>query len=850
MQDNHWEKVQTLFHAALALEADKRSAYLIDACAGNDSLLSEVQSLITAFESNNSLMERPAFNLGLAVMQIASRTSMTGKTVGPYKIFDALGKGGMGEVYLGEDTRLGRKVALKFISSDFVGDQRARRQLIKEAQAVAMLDHPNICAVYGIEEHDGHSFIVMQYVEGETLASLIRSGKLESNLVLSLAQQIVSALVEAHSHGIIHRDIKPGNIMVTASGQVKVLDFGLAKFLWPERTPGDRDPQSLASSTELIAGTIAYMSPEQLRAEKLDGRSDIFSFGILLYELVCGNNPFSCDSDAETISAILTSRPRPLSRLSDGIPHEVGRIAGRCLEKAREQRYQSAVELLPALNKIARARTRWYHQSRLRRASAMSLALIVVFAFLLFFTRGRTEKLSTLAVIPVSNESSDATVDYLGDGLTESLIGRLSRDSGLRVKPLTIVSEYQGQKIDPQQLGRNLKVDAVVICRVTREGERLLLRARLIRTADGNELWQGDYDFSLAGLPFLERDISQGIVSGLHIQSTQDSGATHAASRWSPDPEALRNYLYGRSFMQKRDSENIKRAITYLEKAVELDPAYARAHAALAECYISLPSPAYGNLKTQDVMYLARSEAVKALEIDEASPEAHTALGVFKLRYEWKWLEAEQEFKRAIELDPDYATAHYWNSQLLTITGKINEALAESEKARELDPTSRINDMNVGRALYFSRQYELAIAHLRGMLERNPNDVRALYVLGYVYQQTGKFDKALEIFEKSYAADKTLWAAPLGYTYGRMGRREDALRVLGELAVLSREKNVHPHERALIYIGLNDLDNAFKWLEESYRERFASIPYLMTEPIYDNLRSDSRYQDLARRLEL
>jgi serine/threonine-protein kinase len=852
MQDKDWREIETLFHAALELEAHKRHAYLAGACVGKESLLPEVQSLLNAFESKNTLLEENAFGIGLAVLHDGSGSSMSGKSLGPYKILTALGKGGMGEVYLAEDTRLGRNVALKFLSGELIDDERAKRQLIKEAQAVAMLDHQNICAVYGIEEYDGHSFIVMQYVEGETLAHLIRSGKLQLAQILPLAQQIVSALAEAHAHGIVHRDIKPSNIMVTPSGHVKVLDFGLAKMLWPERDASGvaPDPVSLASSSELIAGTVAYMSPEQLRAEKLDGRSDIFSFGVLLYELIVGKNPFACASDAETISAILTSKPRPLGRLAPGMTYEVGRIAGRCLEKGREQRYQSAAELLPVLDKVRRTGGSWYRRPLLRRVAALVVALVLIAGAVFMFPRLQPAKAQSLAVIPIANESTDSDVDYLTDGLTEGLIGRLARSSSLRVKPLTQVSEYKQEGIDARAVGQSLGVDAVMVGKVVRQEKGMLLQARLIRTADGSELWHEDFEFSLTGLSLLETNISEKITAELRVQASPDSGATQAATRWSPDPEALRNYLYGRAFMQKRDAGNIRKAISFLEKAVELDPAYARAHAALAECYISLPSPAYGSLKTQDVMYLARSEAVKSLEIDEKSTEAHAALGAFKLKYEWKWSEAENEFKRAIELDPDYATAHYWYSQLLMVTGRMSEAVAESEKAHDLDPSSSINDMNVGRALYFARQYDRAEVHLNGILEKKPGDIRALYVLGYIYQQTGMYDKALEIFEKSYATDKILWAAPLGYTYGRMGRKDRALRVLRDLDELSRENNIHPHERALIYIGLNDVDNAFKWLEESYAERFASVPYMMTEPIYDNLRSDARFADFGRRLGL
>lgn len=857
MQDKHqqekdWQEVESIFHAALALKEDQRSTYLANACAGKDLLLSEVQSLLAAF-ANQNLLDHDAFSMGLEVLHTSNNKPLAGKSIGAYKVLNTLGRGGMGEVYLADDTRLVRKVALKFLTGELVGgDDLAKRQLMKEAQAVAKLDHPNICTVYGFEESDGHSFIVMQYIEGETLANLVRSHRLEAGRALALAQQIVSALAEAHARGIVHRDIKPSNIMVTRSHQAKVLDFGLAKFLWPEREAnGDnRESRGAGSSAELIAGTVAYMSPEQLRGEKLDGRSDIFSFGVLLYELIAGKNPFVCESDAETIAAILTRRPPPIGKLAQDIPHEITRVTSRCLEKNRDLRYQSADELLLHLNRIQKRGTRWYHTRLLRRATAFILALVIVIGLAWLFLSLRPNKVQALAIMPMVNETSEPGVESLSDGLTEGLIAKLSRFSGLRVKPLTTVTGFRNWQLDAQQVGKDLKVDAIVIGHVVDQGGRQSLEARLLSTTDGRELWTGRYDFSLTGLSFLERDISEKIAVGLRVQSNGDSANTQAAKRWSPDPEAQRNYLYGRSFMQKRDASNIKTAISHFEKAVELDPAYALAHASLAECYLSLPSPAYGSLKTKDVMYMARSEAMKALEIDEESSEAHTVLGVIQLKYGWKWQEAEKEFQRAILLNPDYSTAHFWYSQLLTVLGRMTEAIAESEKARDLDPSSPINNMNVGRAYYFDRQYQRAIDHLNGILEKNPDDPRALYVLGYVYLQVGNLDKALNIFQSIYNRDKMVGAAPLGLTYGRMGKTEDALRILKELDTLSSEKNVHPHERAMIYMGLNDRDNAFKWFEQSKAERFASIPYLNTEPVYDSLRSDPRFAEFVRSFEL
>jgi eukaryotic-like serine/threonine-protein kinase len=843
---NRLSQIEQVFHAVLSMPAAERAAYLARACGDDQALCAEVTSLVSSFESGNGFMEQPALDLGIRVLSQDPAVSLVGKTIKSYRIISPLGKGGMGEVYLAEDTRLGRRVALKFLSNELVGDEWAKRQLVKEAKAVASLDHQNICPVYGIEEEEDHRFIVMQYVEGRTLSVLIRERSLKPQQILPVAQQIAGALAEAHQHGIVHRDIKPGNIIITPSGQAKVLDFGLAKLIRSEGV--NDDAQSIPSRTGILAGTISYMSPEQLRGEALDGRSDIFSFGILLHELLAGRNPFACSSEAETISAILGNTPAPLTRLPPQFPRNIGRIVSKCLQKRPSDRYRSAAELLPDLIQVRDFGNSWWQTRRVRFLCAAIIAVTLISLGLWTFWKTYQPRVKSLAVLPVVNATTSADIDYLTDGLTEELISRLSGRTILRVKPLTSVWSYKNQNIDPREAGRALNAETVLMSRVikTIEAEQKI-QVWLVRTSDGQEIWRGEYEFGLQTLTNIERNISDEVTSSLGVNLER---VGPPSADWNPKPEALRNYLYGKSLMQVRDGQNLPAAISFFKKAVEVDPTFAKAHAALAECWISLPSPAYGSLKPRDVMYQARAEAVEALEIDPNLSEAHTSLAVFKLKYEWEWKQAEDELLLALKQNPDYAMAHYWYSQLLIITGRFQEAVSESKRARDLDPSSSIVNVNVGRSLFFARDYTGAIEHLATMLNNNSHDTRARYVLGYVYQQAGMYEEALKIFKEGYSTDKILFAAPLGFTYGRMGRTQEARQILGELEELSKERNVHPHEKALIYIGLKDLDNSFKLLEQSYEERFHSMPYLASEPIYDDLRNDPRYLDLVRRLNL
>ena len=851
MEVKDWRRIEEVFHAALPLDADARAAYLDGACAGDAALRAEVESLLAALKEHEGFLQEPAFDLALKVMSSDKAKELTGKLVGPYAIQELIGKGGMGEVYLAEDTRLGRRVALKFLSARLTDDNWAKRQLIKEAQSVAMLEHPNVCAVHGVEESDGHSFIVMQYAEGEPLAALIRRQLPEVEQALSFAVQIVSAVAEAHAHGIIHRDLKPQNIVVGSTGQVKVLDFGLAKTVQLKKGAGLLgDDTSQFSGSGLVVGTVAYMSPEQLRAERLDFRSDVFSLGTVFYELFSGARPFARGSNAEVISAILTSEPAPLARSDGNIPPELERIIHKCLQKDKERRYQSASELLYELSCLQNGSrpARRYPRAGLRATLLLSLLLAVALAFAYLRPAGASAR--TLAVLPLANASADPAIEPLSAGLTEDLINKFSRLSALRVKAFTVVSGYMGRDYDPLAVGRGLHADAVLTGTFVRQGEMLILQTSLIDTSDGTQLWGERYSVRPDQVLDLQEDVSQKVTSRLAPWAVE-SEKRLLALRPTDNNEALSEYYQGRNLWEKRSKENIHVIMAHYLRATELDASYARPYAGLADCYVQLNTPAYGNMPAEEAMNKARYMALKAVEIDDSLPEAHTSLGVVRLRFEWNWPEAEKEFKRAIALNPDYAWAHYWYSTLLSATGRPEEAIEQSRLASDLAPFSPAARLGRCRALYLARQYDSATGCLDEVLAGNRDNVTAQYILSYVYLKQEKYGEAVRILEKLYAKDRPLAAAPLGFAYGKSGSVDKALKILKDLHEISKAGTyVPPQERAIIYTGLGDRDNAFAWLERSYAEHFATLIFLTADPIYEDLSPDPRFRDLARRLNL
>ena len=846
MSTSNWQEVESIFHEALVLDGRRRSEYLDRACSGIAALRREVESLLKAYESRSHFMEDPAFEVGLRFLHHNEAKSLLGETIGPYKVLETLGKGGMGEVYLAEDTRLGRKVALKFLSPELVGDSWAKRQLIKEAQAAAMLDHPNICAVYGFEEIDGHSFIVMQFVEGETLAALIGARRIEPSQVLPLAKQIVSALAESHAHSIIHRDIKPKNIMVTPSGQVKVLDFGLAKTIQERKNlEATMDSVSHLSQTGLVQGTVAYMSPEQLRAEKLDYRTDIFSFGTVLYELLTGERPFARASEAETISAILTADPPSFSK--NGHPHDLSGIVLKCLQKDKNLRYQSFSEILYELGNLENGVRKRSHGFNLYWIVAASVVVLVL--SVLLYVLNRPPQTYRLAILPITNKSGNANVDYLEAGLPSSLIAKLSALSELKVPSFSTVSNLSSDSVDPFQTGNDLGVDAVLLGTIVSNGNGEVLQVRLVDPKNRREVWSEQYPLASAKTLELRGQLADKIASTFELELSVaekkllEKGETNSE-------EAFQEYWRGKHFWRNRNQQNIQKAIKHFETAIEKDPAFAQAYSGLSECYALLNTSAYGNMPTEKAMTRARYLADTALAMDNNLPEAHTALGVISLKYDWNWEESEKHFKIALSQDPENASAHYWYSQLLTALRRFPEAMEQAALAKKFDPVSSGVQISYCRGFYYSRKYSEAVNCLQEILKERPSDIGAKHVLGFVYVELDQMDEATKYFGELPDTNKTLKLVSMAFTHGRAGRRTEALRELAELERIARSEYIPPYEFAVVHLGLGNKKEAFVWLNKAYDERFAPLIFLTVNPAYDSLRSDTKFKDLAQRMNL
>lgn len=858
MKNENWQKVEKIFHNALDLPVAERKSFLQRECSDDRELISEVESLIDSFEQDSGFLDEPVFEIGLGAIHKSSEKNLAGLTIGAYKLEEKIGAGGMGEVYKAIDTQLNRRVALKFLSKSLENDNSAKRQLVKEAQAVAMLEHPNICAVHGIEQSDEHHFIVMQYIEGITLAEKIEKEWVGVEEFKKIARQIVTAVAFAHSHGVIHRDLKPGNIMLTTDGQIKVLDFGLAKVVPQNQFVGreTNDEISRFSNNGLVIGTVSYMSPEQLRGEKLDFRSDIFSVGIILYELIAKQNPFSRKSQAETIAAILSNEPFALSSSATDFPVSLVNSVEKCLQKKPDNRYQSAAEILVELDNaefenIGAAIIKRRQRFILKFALAV-LLLVAVFAVAFFNTEKRPQR--TLAILPISFDNPQTEKEYLAEGLTQSVIDKLSNLSDLKVINQFLVSSFKGKSIEPQIAGKELNVDAVFVGSILKRDDSLVLVTKLVRTSDGIIIATDEFNIDESKLIELQTQISSQIINQLKSDLTEDE-KTKFAQKDTEIAEAKRLNFRGRFFLNRRNGDDLTYAIQAFTKAKELDPSFAKAWAGLADSYIfaSLPGTEKA-MPPEAAMNYARVAANKALELDGTLCESYNSLGMISLKYDWNWNEAEVYFKNAINRDPTFVPARLGLISVLNIKGQFDEALQEAQKAKVIDPLSATSDLELARTFYRKRDYEQMGKVLSELLERYPYNNRIAYVQGYQFLQTGRLKEATEIFEKIYGSDKesdkVLASAPLGFVYAKTNRRDLALKILNNLELFANNNYVPSQEKAIIYVGLGDFDKAFENLHKSCDEKFPTLPALITDPIIDEIKSDARFADIKRCVNL
>jgi len=790
---------------------------------------------------------------------------MIDEIISHFRVIEKLGAGGMGVVYKAVDTRLDRPVALKFLPDNLAQDSQALERFRREARAASALNHPGICTIYDIGEQDSRTFIAMEFMDGETLRSHIHGKALPLEETLKLGIQIAEALDAAHAEGIIHRDIKPANIFVTKRGQAKVLDFGLAKLV-PKGVAvtgadfGDETPDS-ASIVGIISGTPSYMSPEQVRGDNLDPRTDIFSLGLLLYEMAAGRQAFGGGTGGAIIEAVLTQSPVPARSINPDIPAKLEEIINKALHKDRDQRYQHAAEICTELYRLERgtdsswrvatedggsgpiSSTSDLHSTGEQRAANSTTQTGTLRPV-------RVSKIiDSLAVLPFENASRDAEHDYLSDGIAASLINTLATVPKLRVMAQSTVFRYKGRGIDPQAVGRELNVRAVLTGKIMQSGGSLRIGTELVDVATGTQLWGAHYDRKPGDIFAIQDEISNEISEKLRLKLTR-AEKKRLIKRQTDDAEAYRLYLKGRHHWNRWTEDGFYKAIEYFQQAVDKDPGYALASTGLADSYVLLGWNSY--LPPKEAFPKARAAAMAALRLDPELGEAHAPQAAVLWLHDWQWPEAEMEFKRSLALNPAHPTASHWYAEYLMTMGRQAEAIARMKNSLELDPLSLIISVAIGWAFYMARQYSDAIEQLQRTIEMDPNYPVTHWILGLLLRKMGRYELAIAESEKGVrlSGGSPLMNAALAQTLATAGAREKALQILDDLRKLATQKYVTPYFFAGIHIGLGEEDHAMEYLEKSYEEHSHWLMYLHMDPSMDGLRSNPRFQDLLRRVGL
>jgi serine/threonine-protein kinase len=857
MKLERWQKIEELYHEACARKPEERPAFLDAACQGDKALRGELESLLALASRAENFIEAPALEVAASLLAEPSTALAAGQSLAHYKLLAFIGAGGMGEVYAALDTRLGRKIALKLLPKQFTQDGDRLRRFEQEARAASALNHPNILIIHDIGQSAQTHYLATEFIEGETLRQRLLSGRLEVAETLEIGCQIAGALASAHRAGIIHRDIKPENLMLRPDGYVKVLDFGLAKLLETDIAPTGATRAELSTNPGMIMGTVRYMSPEQLRGQRVDARSDLFSLGVVLYEMITGGAPFAGETTADVIAAIVGKEPPPVSAAQPNVPKALEALVTKALRKARDERYQSAEELfadLKALKQVtefaALQRALESEQQGVAPSQDIAPAAEAQTTSVIGSASGVRSRrvIDSLAILPLANTVDDPEMEYFSDGVTESLIHTLSRLPELQVMAWSAVSRYKNQQLDPRDIGQRLGVRAVLTGRVTEMGEQLVISMELVDAQDGSHLWGERYRCKASAILDLETDISRELSEKLLLRLTSDE-RRRLTKRHTKDVEAYHAYLKGRYFWNKRTVESLNRGVEYFKQAIDLDPSYAAAYAGLSDSFTLLC--VREALLPQEGFARAKAAAEMALQIDEQLAEAHASLGHAML-HNWEWQEGETALKKAIALNPGYASAHHWYSEHLTAMGRCEESISELKLAAELDPLSLVINADLGRAYYYARQYDEVMKQEARTLEMDANFWLSHINIGRSLTQKGMHQKAIQALEnaRAHSQGNTEVVAFLGFAYATAGQKDKALEALDELDHLGRSSYVPAYHFAIVYAGLSDNDRAFEWLERAYDRHAVDLFTLKVEPMFDALRAEGRFADLLRRVGL
>ncbi len=939
MTTDRQKRAREILNAAFDRNSGDQADFLREACAGDEELLGEVESLLVAQQEAQTVIE--SHTEPLAEGSVSATQTLAGRDVGPYHVLALVGVGGMGEIYLAKDTRLDRRVALKLLPGKYTGDESSLRRFVREAKSASALNHPNIITIHDIGQIDDLQFIATEFIEGHNLRQLMRSARMKIGEAVNIAIQTTSAIRAAHEAGIVHRDIKPENIMVRPDGLVKVLDFGIAKLT--ERPAGLTDAgageiSGISTLPGIVVGTPRYMSPEQARGQKIDERTDIFSLGTVIYEMIAGRRPFEGETPTDVIAALLGNEPPPLSTYLPGVPQWLEQIVAKALTKECERRYQTAKEMQADLKRLreglnyqarldqhvayalrdidndnkTEAPARNYNTvvdvkperdyrtvvdtppggpalikeemeankpetaagpgskesssreivARTKRATprwqiagGALLAIALLGLIFLFWPFGKTQVtepvagLQSIAVLPFKSLSGSNTDEYLGVGLTDSLITRLGAVKRVSVKPTSAVLKYGRADQDPVAAGRELGVDAVLEGSVRKSGERIRVTVQLVSVKTGGQLWADTFDEKASDVFTVEDRVSTRVTSTLSLKLTEEE-RRQLAKRATGSTEAYEMYLKGRFYWNKRTPDTLMKSTVFFEQAIALDPNFALAYAGLADSCVLLGSRIYGVLPPVETMPKAKKAAIKAIELDETLAEAHASLGLVKLRYEWDWAGAEQSFKHAIELNPQYAPAYQWLSDYFMAMGRGDEAIAEMKLAREADPSSAIINSVTSVPYYYARQYDRAIEECRKSLEKDQDSYIPHLIMALSYAEKKMYEESLAAMQKGMPGLGNSGETTMAYLYAVSGRRAEALKVIEKFKQSSKQTYIAPSQIALIYSGLKDAEHTIEWLERAYNDKVTALMYIKVDPKYDWIRSDPRFVSLMQRMKL